>query len=235
MKKYFPLLLIAILLMGCSGQLPDVMSLIMTPTFTPMDTNTPVPTVTLFPTQDLFAFSTATPVTSTTTPTSLVSDFPTPVPTETETPFPTFSAPINGAPVFSSGNILTPRDVGFVRILFSSGVIYWNEGPCEPRNIKINATVENTMSTDKVLLFLRLREKKNTLNVTDWSSGAIMLKEEDGSYSYNIRTWNIPRFYYYKDAYLEYQLVAITKDFLETGRTQIYAKNLSLVRCNPVK
>jgi len=233
MKKIIFLMLTVALLTGCSGGLPDIMNLVISPTFTPMDTNTPQPTVTLIPTRDLFAISTPTPVTFTPTTTPLVQNFPTAEPTETETPRPTFSAPSN-LPLYGS-NIFTPRDEGFVRVLYSGGVIYWNEGPCNPRNIRINAAVVDPNNTFKVLLFMRLRNKKNTLDVTEWSSGAEMLPEEDGSYSYNIRTFNIPRYFYYKDAYLEYQLVAITKNFEETGRTQIYDRNISLVRCNPVQ
>jgi hypothetical protein len=37
------------------------------------------------------------------------------------------------------------------------------------------------------------------------------------------------------DAWLEYQLVALTKDRQIIGRTPIYDRNLSLVRCRPVQ
>ena len=105
-----------------------------------------------------------------------------------------------------------------------------------PRNIKISAFVEDTIHTDKVVLFTRLREKKNTLNVTEWNAGALMVKDdENGSYNYNIRTFNIKRYYYFKEAWLEYQLVALSKDRQETGRTPIYDRNITLARCQPIK
>ena len=98
----------------------------------------------------------------------------------------------------------------------------------------MNVEVEDPDKTYRVLLFMRLREKKNTLNVTDWNSGAIMLHETDGTYSYNIRTFNIRHYYSFADAWLEYQLVAINDELRVIGRTQIYDRDISLVKCNPV-
>jgi hypothetical protein len=62
-----------------------------------------------------------------------------------------------------------------------------------------------------------------------------MVEEENGSYNYNIRTWNLRRYYYFREAWLEYQLVALSVDGQETGRTPIYDRGLSLVRCQPVQ
>ncbi len=104
-----------------------------------------------------------------------------------------------------------------------------------PREIKFSAFVADTVNTDKVLLFTRLREKKNTLNLTDWNSGAIMIKADNGSYNYKVHTWNLKHYYYYKEAYIEYQLVALTKKMEVIGRTQIYDRSASLVRCMPIQ
>jgi hypothetical protein len=222
MKKIIPVFFLILLLASCSS-LPDITKLLATPTPLPLDTATPQSTVTLIPTLDLFATSTSTPITFTPTETPLVPDQ---LPTNTPTPRSTFSPPLN-----IGGGFLTPGNVGFLTILLSSGTIYWDEGPCMPRNIKISAFVEDTVSTDKVLLFMRLREKKNTLNLTKWGAGAEMIKADNGSYNYDVRTFNINRYYYYIDAWLEYQLVAVTKDLEVVGRTQIYDRNITLARC----
>ncbi len=103
-----------------------------------------------------------------------------------------------------------------------------------PRDIKVSAFVEDTINTDKVLLFTRLREKKNTLNITKWNSGAIMIKADNGSFNYKIHTWNLRHYYYFKDAWLEYQLVSVTKNLEVIGRTQVYDRNISLTRCTPI-
>ncbi len=226
MKRIVHMLLLSILLAGCAS-LPDIAQFISTPTPLPADTNTPQPTVTLIPTKDLFATSTSTPVTFTPTDTPLV---PEAAPTDTPTPRPTFAPPSN----IIGSDYFTPKNEGFLAVLISNNVIYWNEGPCMPRNVKISAFVADQVNTDTVLLFMRLREKKNTLNVSEWGSGAIMIKADNGSFNYDVRTFNIRRYYFYKDAWLEYQLVALTENYEVIGRTQIYDRNISLVRCQPV-
>jgi hypothetical protein len=230
MKKTIPLLLlIALFLTGCAGfEMPDLASLLATPSpIVPEDTATPRPTVTLIPTRDLFATLTSTPVTFTP---GVTTPQPDEGPTLTRTPRPTFSPPLNDP---SNQGIFT-RAEGFQGILYSGNVIYWNEGPCMPRNVRITAYVENLEETDKVLLFLRLREKKNTLNVTDWVGATMLYDEAKGVFTYNIRTFNIRKYYLFKDAWLEYQLVAITENLEVLGRTQVFERNISLTKCIPV-
>jgi len=228
MKKIVHLLLLSIFLSGCTA-LQNVGQLIASPTVPPpADTPTPFSSATPIPTQNLFATSTSTPLTFTPTVTALGAELFTP--TNTETPFPTAGLP----PIALGGNYFTPKSVGFLAVLISNNLMYWNEGPCTPRNIKISAFVEDVVNTHRVVLFTRLREKKNTLNVTEWNAGAIMNKADNGSFNYDIRTFNLRRYYYFKEAWLEYQLVAITEDLEIIGRTPIYDRNISLVRCLPI-
>ena len=239
MKKRISLLLFAALvvsLVGCSGGLPNINLPSFNPTRTPsplVDTPTPFVSVTPIPTQNLFATSTPTPLTFTPTVTALGAELFTPTSTETELPLelPTLGLPADAG----SSDYFTPKNTGFLSVLISNNIIYWNEGPCSPRDIKISAFVEDQVNTDKVVLFMRLREKKNTLNVTKWGAGAIMVKADNGSFNYDVHTWNIRRYYYFVDAWLEYQLVAIDKNLQVIGRTAIYDRNLSLVRCRPVQ
>ena len=241
MKKFIQLLVLGMLLASCSG-LPNINlpQLGATATAPPADTQTPFPTTTPIPTQNLFATSTSTPLTFTPTVTMIGAELFTP--TSTPTLFPTQSLatqslPTPGLPpAASSGDYFTPQSIGFLAVLVSSNTMYWNEGPCSPRNIKISAFVEDTANTDKVYLFTRLREKKNTLNVTEWNAGAWMLRDEaNGSFNYNLRTFNLKRYYYFKEAWLEYQLVGLDENRQETGRTPIYDRNITLVRCLPVQ
>lgn len=245
MKKIIQILLLGIVLASCSS-LPEINlpQFGATPTVPTIATTlTPPPSQTPAPTQNLFATSTRTPLTYTPTVTSIGAELFTP--TSTATLFPTARPTQAGAtqagitpglpPGVSSDTYFTPQSTGFLTILTSSGVMYWNEGPCSPRNIEISAFVADPVNTDMVVLFTRLREKKNTLNVTRWNAGAIMIKEENGSYNYNIRTWNLRRYYYFREAWLEYQLVALDVNRQETGRTPIYDRALSLVRCQPVQ
>ena len=241
MKKFVQILVLGMFLVSCSS-LPEINlpQLLASPTVPlPMDTLTPSPSPTPIPSQNLFATSTRTPLTFTPTVTSIGAELFTP--TSTATLFPTQSVatpvpPTLGLPPgASSGTYFTPQSTGFLTILVSSNTMYWNEGPCSPRNIKISAFVEDTVNTDKVYLFTRLREKRNTLNVTRWNAGALMVQEENGSFNYNIRTFNLRRYYYFREAWLEYQLVALDVNRQETGRTPIYDRNLTLARCQPVQ
>jgi len=238
MKKFIQILLIGILLVSCSG-LPNIKlpQFIASPTLPPpTDTLTPFASQTPIPTQNLFATSTSTPLTFTATVTEIGAELFTPTNTATTFPTPVVSTPAILTPGLpSSDNYFTPKNIGFLSILTSSGIIYWNEGPCMPRDIKISAFVEDVVNTDKVLLFMRLREKKNTLNLTSWGSGAIMIKADNGSFNYDIRTFNIHHYYYFVEAWLEYQLVAFTKDMQVIGRTQVYDRNLTLAMCRPLQ
>lgn len=229
MKKKLHIVLLLVLLSGCAS-LGDVANLIATPTPAVLaDEATESPTETPFPTQNLFATSTPTPITFTPTPTQLGAELFTP--TMTATGFPTLiDVPLDE----SDTGYLAPTNVGFLAVLISNGTMYWNAGPCTPRNIKISAFVDNIVATHRVFLFTRLREKKNTLNVTDWNAGALMIKADNGSFNYDIGTDNLRRYYYFKDAWLEYQLVAQNEDQEIVGRTKIYDRNLSLVRCTPI-
>ena len=230
MKKLIQVLLIAILLGGCSA-IPNLPPLLASPTpAPPSDTPTPFISETPIPTQNLFATATPTPLTFTPTVTALGAELFTPTSTETSLPtdFPT--PPLDA----ESSGYFTPQNTGFQAILVSSSTLYWDEGPCTTRNVRISAFVEDPLHTYQVLLFLRVREKKNTLNVTDWGAGALMVQEENGSFNYNIRTFNIRRYYYYVDAWIEYQLVAVNDKWEVIGRTRVYDRDLSLVRCRLV-
>jgi hypothetical protein len=236
MKKLIYILWLGTFLAGCSGGLPNISLPSFNATATPpppVETATPFVSATPLPTQNLFATLTPTPLTFTPTVTALGAELFTPTGTETESPL---DIPTPGLPAdIGSSDYFTPKNTGFLSVLISNNVLYWNEGPCSPRDIKISAFVEDQVNTDMVVLFMRLREKKNTLNVTEWGAGAITIKADNGSYNYDVHTWNLRRYYYFVDAWLEYQLVALTVDRQVIGRTPIYDRNLSLVRCRPVQ
>jgi hypothetical protein len=234
MKIYLYLLLLPILLSSCAP-LSDVVQLLRTPTpVPPADTATPIPSFTPAPTLNLFATSTSTPLTFTPTVTQIGAELFTP--TGTATDYPTLYAP---SPIVPSGassdTYFTPTVRGFRAVLLSNSQMFWNNGPCDPREIKFSAFVEDTVNTNQVLLFTRLREKSDTLLVTDWNSGAIMVKADNGSYNYTLHTWNMDQYYWFKNAYLEYQLVSTDKDFNVIARTPVYDRNLSLVMCHPLQ
>lgn len=230
MKKTLPLFLLLVLLTGCSGfELPDITQLLATSTATvPPDTATPQPTVTLIPTRDLFAVLTSTPVTYTPTETPIGGNVLPEFSTATPVPLPTFSEEfINDL----SRTTFFVKNEGFTGIVFSAATMYWGEGACTTRNIKMTVYVDDPDRTDRVYMFLRLRDKSNTLNVGEWSAGAEMIKVNDDSFNYNIETYNLRRYFYYENAWIEYQFVSVNDKNEILGRTQLYDRVLSLVKC----
>jgi hypothetical protein len=229
MKKRIPLFLLTVILAGCS----ELSNLLATPTrVAPTATPTPFISETPIPTQNLFATSTPTPLTFTPTVTALGAELFTPTPSETSFPtdFPTSNIPLDP----SGSGYFTPQSTGFRAVLISNNTMYWNSGPCMPRNIKFSAFVADEINTNHVLLFTRLREKSDTLLLTKWNAGALMVKEDNGSFNYDIRTFNLRQYYYFINAWLEYQLVALNEDNEVIGRTPVYDRNVSLVMCRPV-
>ena len=233
MKKLVQILLLGIFLAGCSG-LPNINlpQFLVTPTApAPTTTKTPFVSETPIPTQNLFATSTSTPITFPPTVTAIGADRFTP--TSTLIPVPT-STP--GVPLgMIAQNYFTPHGVGFANVLFSSTVLYWDEGPCMPRDVKISAFPADMINTHKILLFMRLRSKKNTLDMTDWGAGALMVKADNGSFNYDVHTFNLNHYYYYPDAWIEYQLVSYNEDREEIGRTQVFDHNITLAHCGVIR
>jgi len=225
MKKIVTLILLTLILSSCSGGLPNFSNLLASPTLPPPpDTSTPEPTVTLFPTLDLFAAPTSTPVTFTPTGGAPLVELPTP----TLIPLPTFSQEfINDL----SSTTFFNQTVGFKGILYSNAVLYWGAGPCPTRVIKFTVYVDDPLRTDRVFLFLRLRDKQDTLKVGEWSAGAEMIKLENGSFNYNVKTKNLRRYSAFKNAWIEYQLVSVNENLEILGRTQLYDHNISLMKC----
>ena len=229
MNKFIQAFLITMILAGCSSLPPLLASRTPTP---PAETATPFISETPIPTQNLFATSTPTPLTFTPTVTVMGAELFTPTASETSRPtdFPTPNIPLDP----DSSGYFTPQNTGFLAVLISNNTMYWNSGPCTPREIKFSAFVEDQINTDDVLLFTRLREKSDTLLVTKWNAGALMVKADNGSFNYEIHTFNLRQYYYFINAWLEYQLVALNKDNEVIGRTPVYDRNVSLVMCRPV-
>lgn len=216
MKKFIQAaLIVAVFLSGCSGLTP-LLDLVATHTPSlPPETFTPPPTVTLIPTRDLFAMATPTRTTYTPARTPLAPDDP------TETP--TMFFPLDPL-------TLTPVKLGFLMILLSSYTLYYNTGPCSPRIVTFNIALQDARTTDYLLLFMRPREKSDTMLLGEWSSLQLD-KNEDNTFSYDVSAVNVRKYYWFRDAWIEYQLIAYDKKGNELFRSDIFNQSLSLVMC----
>jgi hypothetical protein len=56
-------------------------------------------------------------------------------------------------------------------------------------------------------------------------------KLEDGTFNYNIEPRHLRRYFYYKNAWIEYQFVSVNEKNEILGRTQLYDRILSLAKC----
>ncbi len=210
----------------------DVVALLVTPSVTalpPTETATPTkhqtptetPTVTIVPT-------------FTTTPTLAGidteldneeidedSDFALPtlyiVPTATQGP---------KISLFGAGSIILSMSV-------SSDMLFW--GYCDAANyIDFDVRLANNIRVKYVLLFMRLVDKGGNQS-TAWGGGAIMKKVSGSYYTYRVRPENISHYDEFKDAWVEYQVVAATSGLRSLGRTPIYHEYLTLKKCQTIE
>ncbi len=224
MKKAIFLSLLGLTLLACSTA--DLVMLVVTPTLSPSPlpppTETPskTPTITLTQPTPTFTY----------TPT-LIGLRPTAIATVSGTPPATDTPEITST---SEGSIiLFPESTGFFSALVSEPVIYY--GKCNlPKQARIGVRVRDTGKVKFVAFFMRLRSKSSG-NATGWDIGTVMQPVSDGLYTLTLDADDLhgPEPYsYYKDAWVEFQLVATNAYGREVARTAKVTDQLSLSPCS---
>ncbi len=61
-----------------------------------------------------------------------------------------------------------------------------------------------------------------------------MIPGTNGNFTYEVGARNIRKYYWFIQAWVEYQLVAYDKDGVELFRSQVFDKTLSLIMCRPI-
>lgn len=223
MRRYLlVLLLVSVLLQGCSGMgnvlfppsdtpAPSATATItVPPTKTPTQTRTPIPTATItivrIPTQD---------------PNQPTSTFaPIPVIIEggvTATPMPQNVTPT----AFRPGP-------GFLSVTVSENKIFW--GSCKHNKTTITAIVEDEEEAFSVVLFTYVRSARRD-DSTPWTEGNVMHDHRDGSYTYLMYGSEVEGHNHYKDSWIVFQLVITDIEGNEVGRTRIYDQAIALSPC----
>ena len=226
MKKIIYSLVMMFSLTACS--LNDVVSLLITPTVPPAPVETSTPTVYSTPTRT----PTITPVPSfTSTPTlagvgnsfegeSTDSALPTLILIPTSTPGPKTS-------LFSEPGALIQS------ISVSSDILFW--GYCNaPKYVDFDVRLTNNLHVTYVLLFLRLVDKSGNQS-TAWGGGAIMKEVTGNYYTYRITPDKLSHYEEFKDAWVEYQVIAATGSLKHLGSSPVYQDTLSLQWCQPAE
>jgi hypothetical protein len=216
MRKIYLVTVLAILIQSCSGM----------PVLFP--TITPAPTAT----ETLTATPSSTPTITTTptiTPSPTIVHIPTydPYqPTMTAISFPTRAGATPVAP-FSTPTSNRPGP-GFVAVTISDKKIYW--GSCKPNATKIIAKMENPEDVYSIIVFVQVKSAFKE-DSTPWTSGDVMERHVDGTFSYLLSANTTRGHNHYKQSWILFQLVA-TNGFGEViGRTKIYSSEIALSPC----
>lgn len=227
MKKIIYSLILMFSLTACS--LNDVASLLVTPTVPPAPVETSTPTIFFTPTQT----PTITPVpTFSSTPTLAragnlfeeeatdTTPLPTLVLIPTATPGPKTS-------LFSEPGALIQS------ISVSSDTLFW--GYCDaPKYVDFDVRLTNNLHVTYVLLFLRLVDKNGNQS-TAWGGGAIMKEVTGNYYTYHVTPDKLSHYEEFKDAWVEYQVIAATGSLKHLGSSPVYQDTLSLQWCQPAE
>ena len=195
-------------------------------------TPTPAPP-TAIPTETVYVTSTSTPTMTPTQPTPTFTTTPTllysgPTDTPSDTPSPTSTLWTMGQGL-TSLNPLTPAATGFSAYSMSGNILHW--GVCPPNSIQVIAKPSDIVRTHFVLLFLRLQDKQYPFEATHWGSGAIMDSDGRGTFAYTLTAENVPGYQAYSQAWVQYQFVALDKNRIPIGRTQVVLNSIAYSPC----
>ena len=223
MRKTVLIFILGLTLSACS--ISDITSLL-------PGTPTPLPP-TAIPTETVYVTSTSTPTitptqptpTFTTTPTLLYSG-PTALPSDT--PLPTSTLWTAGQGI-TSVNALTPSVSGFSSYSMSGNILHW--GVCPPNKIQVIARPSDIVRTHYVLLFLQLQDREYPYAAFHWGSGAIMDSDGKGTFTYTLTAENIPGYKAVSQAWVQYQFVALDKNKVPIGRTEVVLNNIAYSPC----
>lgn len=223
MKRTFSILMLIVLLAGCSGLPPLNIPFLQTPT----TVSSPQPTATPFSLQathtpNLFVINTAASTGTLGAGTALATN--TPLPSFT----PTIPPTITLEPIDPS--LFTPSPNIFLSVQRSTGQLVWGS-TCEgDRSITFKAQVLPARKLRFVTLWYRLQDKYSGRH-TEWGGGAILNDNDQGTYFYTIELSQIQSYRYYEDAWFQYQLVGSTITQKVIGRSVASRNEVSLTHC----
>lgn len=118
----------------------------------------------------------------------------------------------------------TATDQGnlFVSIYHSTNTIHLK---CDPLEIIFDVTVDDP-NVDRVIFFFRMQDKVTDI-ASDWSNGERMKTPGNGNFEFILRASAIPDEARYKEAWLEYQLIAENKLEQAVGRSPVFEKEIT--------
>jgi hypothetical protein len=191
------------------------------PTASPTDTlaltDTPAPSIT--PTQSALTFTAAPTLSS--TDTALTGTIASLTNTVTATAQATATSTSQIPP--------TPQGPVFQSVTLSGSQLKWGN-TCDTNVVSVTVQVTNGYGVTDVLLFVRLQAQSG-LVTTLWDKAFEMHTAGLGTFTYDLSAPGIKYYQDFNTAWVQYQLVAYNVAQSEVGRTQVYANNLTLMRC----
>lgn len=156
---------------------------------------------------------------------------PVPQPTETPTPVATLPAAVTpqvevtataSAQPTGTASAPAPEQPPFVTIDHSTDDLHLQ---CDPLAIVFDVTVDDP-NTQAVLFFFRMKDKTSGL-ASEWSNGEKMKAPGNGNYEFILQATAIPDEARYKNAWLQYQFVAVNKLQQNIGRSRIFEEEIT--------
>lgn len=120
---------------------------------------------------------------------------------------------------------------GFIAINISEKEFY-RTADCQPSSVKFTAQVEDVRKTAFVLLFVRFKSKQTDAS-GEWANSIPMRSSGGGTFSHDLIADEMEGLEYFKNAWVQYQLVATDGNGGILGRTDIFSERLTLLDCEP--
>jgi hypothetical protein len=221
MRKISFLLFLVSLLSACSMTVDQILG--RTPSPTPIAlTNTTTPAPTFTPTVPSPTF--------TASPTMIVQTKKTPMPFESATQLILTQPGVTPLPSSTPIALVTPvKMVGFVSVTVSDAEFYKGRN-CPPVSTKITAQVIDAANTAFVVLFVRFKSKQ-TGTTSEWTSIGMQPSGIPGFYTHDLVSTEMKADDVFKNAWVQYQIVATDSNSSQVGRTDIFDERLTLLEC----
>jgi hypothetical protein len=109
------------------------------------------------------------------------------------------------------------------------GSEFYKTSQCQPGVIKFTAQVADPVNSPIVDLFVRFKSKREG-TLGEWTR-INMQPIGAGTFTHELLPQEIKGFEIFRNAWVQYQLVASTSSAREVGRTGIYKESLAMIEC----
>lgn len=227
MKKTM-ILLLGLIVSGCSALPPDWTAQFYTPTSPPpMKAVTATITPSVTPTRPTPTFTfTPTLIGQRIDPSNVAA---TPTIDLSAAPLQVMPALTLETPTAAGSPPSAEQPGGFSSVFISVRTIH--HGDCDlPKETVITATVQKPKDVTSALAFFRIVNKQ-TLGYTEWTPAMAMESKGGGTYLITLNGTDLPHYKEFSDVWIAYQFVAVNARGNPVGRTSIVTDSMTLMEC----